>query len=154
MTYANSRLAKTERKVFQLFIAILAVICFIPGGASTFGGINGSAALAGGELIFNGESMLRGFVDNQYRFGFGVFFTQGLILMFFLRNIEQHSTLFHFSALAMFIGGLGRATNILEYGVVDPQVVGPTVIELVVIPLLVIWHMRIVNTQNSLRRAV
>jgi len=45
----------------------------------------------------------------------------------------------------MFIGGLGRATNIMEYGVVDPQVVGPTVIELVLIPLLVLWHKRLVN---------
>ena len=98
MTYSNAQsgssigfllgflLGNTERKVFQLLIAILAVICFVPGGASTFGGINGSAALTGGEMIFNGESILRGFVDNQYRFGFGVFFTQGLVLLFFLRR--------------------------------------------------------------------
>ncbi|WDD97538.1 DUF4345 domain-containing protein [Thalassomonas actiniarum] len=149
MTRLNSRLGKTERKVFQLLIAVLAVICFVPGGASTFGGINTSAALAGGEMIFNGESMLRGFVDNQYRFGFGVFFTQGLVLLFFLRNIEQYATLFRFSALALFIGGVGRATNILEYGVVDPQVVGPTVIELLVIPVLVVWHMRILNLKKA-----
>lgn len=142
---------KAEKMLFQVLVAILAIICFVPGGVATFGGINGSSALAGGELIFGSESLLRGFVDNQYRFGFGVFFTQGLVLLFFLRNIEQYTHLFRFAALALFIGGLGRASNILEYGVVDTQVVGPTVIELVVIPLLVIWHIRIIHAYKAVR---
>ncbi len=136
---------KFEKTVFLVLVTLLAVICFVPGGGATFGGMNTSSSLAGGELIFNAESVLRGFMDNQYRFGFGVFFTQGLILLFFLRNIEKYTLLFRFSALSLFIGGLGRASNILEYGVIDSQVVGPTVIELVLIPLLVIWHIRIVK---------
>lgn len=140
-----TQLNKAEKVLFQIFIAVLAFICFLPGGVATFGGINASSSLAGGELIFNADSMLRGFVDNQYRFGFGVFFTQGLALLFFLRNIERYSTLFRFSVLSLFIGGLGRATNILDYGIVHSEVVGPTVIELVLIPLLVIWHKRIVK---------
>jgi len=134
---------KIERKLFQLFILFLAIICFVPGGVSAFGGLNASAALGGGELLFSADSVLRGFADNQYRFGFGVFFTQGLVLLYFLRNIEQHAILFRFAALALFIGGLGRLSNIIEYGLVDSQVVGPTVIELVVIPLLVLWHRRV-----------
>ena len=136
-----------ETKAFQLLILLLAVICFVPGGASAFGGLNGSAALGGGEAIFAADSVLRGFADNQYRFGFGVFFSQGLVLLFFLTNIKQHSNLFRFVALALFIGGLARVSNILEFGIVDPQVIGPTVIELVIVPLLALWHVRIANSK-------
>ncbi|TDF42244.1 DUF4345 domain-containing protein [Alteromonadaceae bacterium M269] len=136
---------KIERRVFQFFAVVLAVICFVPGDASAFGGLNGSAALGGGEVIFHAESLLRGFADNQYRFGFGVFFTQGLILLFFLRNIEEHATLFRFVMLALFIGGLGRLSNIMAFGVVDSQVMGPMIIELVIVPLLALWHYRIVR---------
>ena len=132
-----------ETKAFQLLILLLAVICFVPGGASAFGGLNGSSALGGGEAVFGADSILRGFADNQYRFGFGVFFAQGLALLFFLKNMRQQATLFRFVALALFIGGLGRLSNIMEFGVVDPQVVGPTVIELVIVPLLALWHVRI-----------
>ena len=134
-----------ERRAFQLFIVVLAIICFVSGGAGTFGGINASAQMGVGELVFHGESALRGFVDNQYRFGFGVFFTHGLILLFFLREIEKYKVLFRFSALALFIGGLGRLSNIIEYGVVDSQVVAPTVIELVLVPLLLLWHNRFIK---------
>ena len=136
---------RVERKAFQFFILILAVICFVPGAVSTFGGINASAALAGGEPIFQADSLLRGFTDNQYRFGFGVFFTQGLLLLYFLRNIERHASLFRFAALALFIGGLGRLSNILEFGVIDSQVVAPTATELVIVPLLALWHARVVK---------
>jgi len=134
-----------ERKSFLFFILILAVICFVPGGVSTFTGLNGSATFAGKELLFNHDSILRGFADNQYRFGFGVFFAQGLALLFFMRNIEKQATLFRFVALALFIGGLGRLSNIVEFGLLDPQVLPPTIIELVVLPLLVLWHTRIIK---------
>lgn len=134
---------QVERRVFQLFVVILAVICFVPGGVSAFGGLNASAGFAGGEALFATDSVLRGFADNQYRFGFGVFFTQGLVLLFFLRNIDANAVLFRFCALALFVGGVARLTNIMEFGVVDSQVVGPTFIELAIIPLLVLWHKRI-----------
>lgn len=140
-----SQVNKIERKVFQLLILILAIICFVPGGASAFGGLNGSAALGGGDLIFGAESVLRGFADNQYRFGFGVFFAQGLALLFFLSNISEHKNIFRFVALALFIGGLARISNILEFGLVDEQIVPPTVIEVAIIPLLALWHKRIIN---------
>lgn len=136
MTQVN----KFERKAFQLFILVLAIICFIPGGASAFGGLNGSAALGGGDMIFNADSVLRGFADNQYRFGFGVFFAQGLTLLFFLRNIERYTTLFRFVVLALFIGSLGRLSNLIEFGVVDSQVIAPTIIEFILVPLLALWH--------------
>lgn len=138
-----NQVSTIERRIFQLLILILAIICFVPGGASAFGGMNGSAALGGGEMIFNADSILRGFADNQYRFAFGVFFAQGLALLFFLRNIERNATVFRFVVLALFIGGLGRLSNILEFGLVDSQVVGPTVIELVIVPLLALWHSRV-----------
>jgi len=143
-----NKVSNVERKIFQLLILILAIICFVPGGASAFGGLNGSAALGGGEMIFNADSILRGFADNQYRFGFGVFFAQGIALLFFLRNIELNSTVFRFVVLALFIGGLGRLSNIMEFGLVDPQVIGPTVIELIIVPLLALWHSRVINTEN------
>jgi len=143
-----NNVSNVERKIFQLLILILAIICFVPGGASAFGGLNGSAALGGGEMIFNADSILRGFADNQYRFGFGVFFAQGIALLFFLRNIELNSTVFRFVVLALFIGGLGRLSNIMEFGLVDPQVIGPTVIELIIVPLLALWHSRVINTEN------
>ena len=139
----------TERRVFQLFVTILAFICLVPGGAATFGGINGSAILASGQPIIDGGNILRGFADNQYRFGFGVFFTQGLVLLFFLKNMEKHATLFLFVALSLFVGGIGRATNILEFGVIDSAVIGPTLVELVIVPLLVAWFVRIVNHSSN-----
>lgn len=135
-----------ERRVFQFLILLLAIICFVPGGVSAFGGLNGSAALGGGEVIFSSDSILRGFADNQYRFGFGVFFAQGIALLFFLRNIEVNATVFRFVVLALFIGGLGRLSNIIEFGLVDPQVVAPTAIELIIVPLLVLWHSRVSRT--------
>jgi len=146
-----NQINNVERRVFQFLILLLAIICFVPGGIATFGGINASAALANGEAVFATDSLLRGFTDNQYRFGFGVFFAQGLILLFFLSNIQQHTNLFRFVALALFIGGLGRVSNILEFGIVDSQVVGPTVIELVIIPLLVLWHRRILEVIGRTR---
>ena len=140
---------KIEKRVFQLLVVILAIVCFVPGGASAFGGLNGSAALFGGEAIFGADSVLRGFADNQYRFGFGVFFAQGLVLLFFLSNIHRHANLFRVAGLALFVGGLGRLSNILEYGVVDSQVIGPTAIELVIVPLLMLWHLRINRQQQA-----
>lgn len=134
-----------ETKIFLLLILILTVICFIPGGTSAFGGINASSLLGGGELIFQADSALRGFVDNQYRFGYGVFFTQGLVLLYFLGDIKHRAVLFRFAALALFIGGLARLSNIIEFGLVDNQVVGPTIIEIAVVPLLVLWHQRLVK---------
>ena len=132
-----------ETRIFQLLVALLAVICFVPGGISAFGGMNASAAAGGGDALFAADSVLRGFADNQYRFGFGVFFTQGLVLLFFLRNIKLHSNLFRFVVLALFLGGVARLSNILEFGLVDPQVLPPTIIELVIVPLLALWHYRI-----------
>jgi len=140
-----NQINKVERKVFQLFIIILAIICFVPGGVSAFGGLNGSIAFGGGEVLFNSDSILRGFADNQYRFGFGVFFAQGLALLFFLRNIQLHANIFRFVVLALFVGGLARLSNIMEFGLVDDQVVGPTFIELVIIPLLALWHQRVIK---------
>ncbi|WP_444914912.1 DUF4345 domain-containing protein [Microbulbifer sp. TRSA007] len=134
-----------ERKIFQLLVVALAVICFVPGGISAFGGLNGSAALIGGAMIFGPDSPLRGFGDNQYRFAFGVFFAQGLVLLYFLSNIEKHKALFYFVALSLFIGGLGRLSNILEFGLVDDQVLPPTIIELAIVPLLVFWHRRVAS---------
>ena len=119
-----------EKRLFQLVVGLLAFICLVPGGAGAFGGINASAGFAGMETIFNSESALRGFVDNQYRFGFGIFFTMGLMLVYALQNLKEHVAVFRFAVLAIFIGGIGRALNIIEFGVVDDQVVGPTVIEL------------------------
>lgn len=135
-----------ERKAFQLFTIILAIICFVPGGASAFGGMNGSAALGGADAIFQADSILRGFADNQYRFGFGVFFAQGLILLYFLRDISKHANLFRVVALGLFVGGLARISNVVEFGLVDSQVVGPIVIEIIVVPLLALWHNRIVRS--------
>lgn len=140
-----SEVNKAERRAFQLLISILAIICFVPGGVSAFGGLNGSAALAGENVIFGLDSALRGFADNQYRFGYGVFFAQGLALLFFLKNIEQHRNIFRFVVLALFIGGLARVSNIIEFGLIAPQVVPPTVIEVAVLPLLALWHNRIIN---------
>jgi len=140
-----NQINNVERRVFQFLILLLAIICFVPGGASAFGGLNGSAALSGGEMIFTADSLLRGFADNQYRFGFGVFFAQGLALLFFLTNIKQNSTVFRFVVLALFIGGLARLSNIIEFGLVDHQVVGPTVIELIIVPFLLLWHHRVIK---------
>lgn len=137
-----------ERRVFQFLILILAIICFVPGGAGTFGGMNGSAAVGGGDMIFNAGSMLRGFADNQYRFGFGIFFAQGFALLFFLRNIELNATVFRFVVLALFIGGLGRLSNIIEFGLIDLKVAVPTVIELIIVPLLALWHKRVIKIVN------
>ncbi|MCG7532766.1 DUF4345 domain-containing protein [Psychrobium sp. MM17-31] len=134
-----------ERKAFQLFTVILTIICFVPGGASAFGGMNGSAALGGAEAIFQADSILRGFADNQYRFGFGVFFAQGLVLIYFLRDISKHANLFRVVALGLFVGGLARISNVLEFGLVDSQVVGPIVIEIIVVPLLALWHSRVIR---------
>jgi len=145
-----SKVKQVERKVFQVLIVILAIICFGPGGVSTFGGLNASATLGGGEMLFNGDSVLRGFADNQYRFGFGVFFAQGLALLFFLRNIERHIVIFRFVVLALFIGGLGRLSNIIDFGLVDSQVVGPTIIELIIVPLLAVWHSRVIKNNNAI----
>ncbi len=142
-------LNKTERTLFQVLVGLLGLICLMPGGAGAFGGINASSALAGGPLIFEADSLLRGFIDNQYRFGFGVFFTQGLALLFFLRNIKRYELLFRFASLALFIGGIARVSNILEFGVVDSLVVGPTIVELVVVPALVIWHLRVARFSQS-----
>lgn len=144
-----NQVSNVERRIFQFLILMLAIICFVPGGASAFGGLNGSAALGGGETIFNGESILRGFADNQYRFGFGVFFAQGITLLFFLRNIELHGTIFRFVVLAIFIGGLGRLSNIMEFGLVDTQILAPTVIELILVPLLALWHSRVAKISKK-----
>ncbi|WP_444929445.1 DUF4345 domain-containing protein [Microbulbifer sp. SSSA002] len=138
-----NQVSATERKIFQLLVVALALICFVPGGISAFGGLNGSAVLSGSAMIFSADSPLRGFGDNQYRFAFGVFFTQGLVLLYFLRNIEKNKALFYFAALSLFIGGLGRLTNILEFGLVDEQVLPPTIIELAIVPLLVVWYRRV-----------
>ncbi|WP_445355190.1 hypothetical protein ACJJI5_22095 [Microbulbifer sp. EKSA008] len=48
-------------------------------------------------------------------------------------------------ALSLFIGGLGRLSNILEFGLVDDQVLPPTIIELAIVPLLVFWHRRVAS---------
>ena len=142
-----NQVSNIERKAFQLFAIILTIICFVPGGASAFGGMNGSAALGGAQAIFEADSILRGFADNQYRFGFGVFFAQGLALLFFLRDIAKHVNIFRFVALGLFVGGLARLSNVLEFGLVDSQVVGPIVIEVVIVPLLVLWHSRVIRTK-------
>lgn len=142
-----NQVSNIERKAFQLFAIILTIICFVPGGASAFGGMNGSAALDGAQAIFEADSILRGFADNQYRFGFGVFFAQGLALLFFLRDIAKHVNIFRFVALGLFVGGLARLSNVLEFGLVDSQVVGPIVIEVVIVPLLVLWHSRVIRTK-------
>jgi len=140
MVYVSDVERKVETRVFQFLILVLAFICLVPGGASAFGGLNGSAALNGAEMIVGTDSMLRGYADNQYRFGFGVFFAQGLALLFFLRNIERYISVFRFVVLALFFGGLGRLSNIMEFGLVDTQVLAPTVIELIFVPLLALWH--------------
>ena len=142
-----NQVSNIERKAFQLFAIILTIICFVPGGASAFGGMNGSSALDGAQAIFEADSILRGFADNQYRFGFGVFFAQGLALLFFLRDIAKHVNIFRFVALGLFVGGLARLSNVLEFGLVDSQVVGPIVIEVVIVPLLVLWHSRVIRTK-------
>ena len=138
-----SKLQVIERRILQLHILALAATCLIPGGAGTFGGLNLSSALSGGESLFDGESVLRGFTDNQFRFAFGIFFAQGITLLYILPKVESRLHLFRFVALALFIGGIGRLLNIVEYGVVDSVIVGPTVVELVLVPIMALWQTRI-----------
>lgn len=124
---------KTERRLFQSLIAVLALL-------PLFAGI---AGVAKGPGFLGGHPPWPTDLDSQLRFLSGVFLAMAIAWYACIPAIERKGRLFRLLAAFTIAGGLARLVSL---GLAGPPSTGHRVgqvMELVVVPLLVLWQWRI-----------
>lgn len=119
----------------RLFVGVLILLSLIPlqtsltvliGGSQ--GGLEGQATTA--------------LLDNRYRYLGGLYLGLTLLIWSIAPRIEHHRRTLIYVAVAIALGGIGRAISILDIGSSGTLSYVFLVVELTV-PLIVVWHSRI-----------
>jgi hypothetical protein len=81
--------------------------------------------------------------DSNLRFFGGIWLGLGLALLSTVPAIEQHSTLFRWVWIAVFLGGVGRLVSWLIVGAPPRPFIGFLLLEIVGAPLFIYWQWRV-----------
>ncbi|HEX8213956.1 MAG TPA: DUF4345 domain-containing protein [Allosphingosinicella sp.] len=126
--------AETEKRLLQ---ACVALACFVPLSAGSWGVIEGAGALRGL------QSPVPVDLDSHYRYLSGLLLGIGIGFVACIPNIERKGLLFRALGLIVLVGGLSRLLSLVEAGTPGPGHQFGLVMELVTVPLLALWQLRV-----------
>jgi Na+/H+ antiporter NhaD/arsenite permease-like protein len=86
--------------------------------------------------------------DSHYRYIAGYYVSLGLLGLWIIPKIEQHTGLFRVICASVFMGGMGRVASILQVGLPGPMAIFFTGFELC-FPLLIWWQTRVSRLQHD-----
>ncbi|MDX2273061.1 MAG: DUF4345 domain-containing protein [Cyanobacteriota bacterium] len=80
--------------------------------------------------------------DSHYRYITGYYLSLGMIGLWVIPRIEEHTSLFRIIGISVFLGGVGRVVSIWQVGIPSPMMLIFTGLELA-FPLLILWQAQI-----------
>ena len=129
---------RTERRVLQIAVALLALVPI-------------SAGLAG---VVRGPAMVDGLAtaapqDSHFRYLSGLLLAIGVAWWTTLPVIERQGARVRLLAALVVCGGLARLLSLAIVGVPSWPMLGALVMELVVTPAIAIWQARVARSMGS-----
>lgn len=130
-----------------LFLSALFIV--FTGTDVTFGGIN-TLGLDGRQnfIQVTNENMFL-IQDSHVRFLGGLWIGIGLLFLVSTFMLERMQTILKFCFVLIFIGGLGRFTQMNMDVLVDPHIIGSLVAELVGMVILYFWVSAVCNAKQD-----
>jgi len=131
--------------MFKTTLYLLTVIPLLTGA------LNLALGLPGQRLIgarVSSAALSDPLLNSQIRFFAAIWFGFGLVLLLCISDTRKYSVLLKGSFCVIFLGGVGRAVSLLQFGLPATPVgalfvVATVGIELVGMPLLLWWHWRV-----------
>lgn len=124
-----------SKRLLQAVTAMLALVPLITGIIGMFGIDDPLYALAGLPRL--------PVLDSNMRFFGGVWFAQGIAILYLVPSIERQTVLFRVVWGAIFAGGIGRLLSMYVVGAPPLPFVGFTALEIIGAPLFVLWQARV-----------
>jgi len=127
-------------RLFSIIIYMIATVCIITGGKDFLGGIAGLTGIGEG---VSATALADPAMNNAFQFFAGIWIGVGILLIFFLRDLERYKPAMLLLFGIIFLGGIGRLIALLNFGM--PATEGATVItigliiELGLMPILAGW---------------
>ncbi|MBV8776211.1 MAG: DUF4345 domain-containing protein [Alphaproteobacteria bacterium] len=122
----------SERRLFQLAVALGSLIPVIAGAAGV---------VAGPAMVDAGA--VPAAADSHFRYLSGLLFGIGLGFASTIPGIERRAARFRLLAAVVVAGGAARCVSLLARGIPDRPMIAALIMELAVTPALVLWQSRI-----------
>ena len=129
----------TERRLLQ---GAILIACMVPLSAGLAGVIDGPAMLRGVEVPPPD-------LDSHMRYLSGLLLGIGIGFLACVPRIETRGRLFRALGLIVVVGGLARATSLMEAGPPGVEHRLALIMELGATPLLVLWQARIARRRKA-----
>jgi hypothetical protein len=126
------------KKGLQFTIAILSIIPILIG----------LVGITQGTTRWLAASSITPDFDSHYRYITGYYLSLGMLGLWMIPRIEQHTDLFRILCASVFMGGVGRAFSIVQVGIPNLSALMFTGIELC-FPLLLLWQAKIPRRQHD-----
>ena len=127
-----------QRRLLQGVLGALVLIPLGLGPLGTFAGLRGFYWSFG----LPQPASLEPDLDSDFRFLAAVFLGMGIIVVWMIPRIEEHTALFRIVVMSIFLGGIGRLISWLVVG--SPNVLTQILIALeLLLPALIVWQARI-----------
>ena len=111
-------------------------------GSGLYGTILGPAWAPGG-------SPTSPSVDSEYRFVNVFWLAAGASVWWSLFRLRERATVLRTMLVLAFVGGLARLLSVFVVGWPNPVFTGSMVLELGVVPLVLWWHVRVVDVNKT-----
>lgn len=122
----------------RALIAVLAVLGAVAVGSALSGIILGPASAPGGSATSPS-------VDSEYRFVNVFWLAAGIAVWWSLLRVHERTTVLRTMLVLAFVGGFARAVSVVVTGWPHPVYIASMVLELAIVPLVLWWHIRVVD---------
>jgi hypothetical protein len=126
----------------RALIVVLAVLGAVAVASGLYGIILGPSWAPGG-------SPTSPSVDSEYRFVNVFWLAAGAAVWWSLLRLRERATVLRTMLVLAFVGGLARLLSVFVVGWPDPVFIASLVLELVVVPLVLFWHVRVMDAQTK-----
>ena len=127
-----------QRRLLQGVLGALVLIPLSLGPLGTFAGLRGFYWSFG----LPQPATLEPDLDSDFRFLAAVFLGIGIIVVWMIPRIEEHTALFRIVVMSVFLGGIGRLISWVVVG--SPNILTQILIALeLLLPTLIVWQARI-----------